>query len=84
MDAFKANLTYWLNPLKWTRNLVFLALLLLDFQHTYEFFQSIQRNFQAHEVVPIFGSLFTWASIPMDNATFDSLAYWARWSRRVS
>lgn len=75
MEALKANLIYWLNPLKWTRQLVFVALLLLDFQHTYEFVIAHQTGTQATEMVPLFGPLFTWASIPMTNGVFDGLAY---------
>lgn len=75
MDAFKANLIYWLNPMKWTRQLVFVALLLLDFQHTYEFVIAHQTGAQASEMVPLFGPLFSLVAIPMTNGVFDALAY---------
>ena len=64
-----------LNPLKWARNLTFLALLMLDFQHTYEFILSLSSGTQAHELVPLFGPLFDWMAIPMTNGVFDALAY---------
>lgn len=66
---------HWFKPLKWTRTLVFVALLALDFQHTYEFILSLSNNAQAHELVPLFGPLFNWAMIPMTNGVFDALAY---------
>lgn len=64
-----------INPIKWARQLVFLLLLALDFQHTYEFILAHETNVQAHELVPLFGPLFNWAAIPMTNGVFDALAY---------
>lgn len=75
MATFKANLIYWLNPMKWTRGLVFLALLALDFQHTYEFILAHQTASQAQEMVVLFGPFFNAIHIPMTNGVFDALAY---------
>lgn len=75
MEKFKANLTYWLNPLKWTRDITFLVLLALDFQHTYEYMLALQTGPQASEAVPLFGSLFQHLDIPMTNGVFDAMAY---------
>jgi hypothetical protein len=63
------------NPIKWARQIVFLALLALDYQHTYEFILAHETGTQAHELVPIFGPLFNWAAMPMTNGVFDAHAY---------
>ena len=63
------------NPLKWARHLVFLALLALDYQHTYEFVLSYQTGAQAGEAVPIFGPLLAHAGISLSNGVFDAHAY---------
>lgn len=63
------------NPIKWTRTLTFIALLALDFQHTYEFILSLSSGKQASELVPIFGGVFSWAGVSMTNGVFDALAY---------
>lgn len=63
------------NPIKWARNMTFVALLALDFQHTYEFILSLSNNAQSHEPVPLFGTILGSIGIPMTNGVFDALAY---------
>jgi hypothetical protein len=75
MQKLIANLTYWLNPMKWARQFVFLCLLALDYQHTYEFVLSLSSGAQAHEQVPIFGPLLANFGVQITNGVFDAHAY---------
>lgn len=75
MNKLIAMLTYWLNPMKWARQLVFVALLALDYQHTYEFILSMSPGAQANEPVPIFGPLLSNVGMSLTNGVFDAHAY---------
>lgn len=66
---------YWVNPMKWARNLTFVILLALDFKHTYEFVNAMSTAPQTREPVVLFGPLFEYVGIPLTNGIFDSLAY---------